>query len=172
VRALVVYESMFGNTARVAEAVAAGLSEHASTRLHDVRDAAAGTEEGVDLIVVGGPTHAFSMSRASTREEAVRKGADPAAAVRGLREWLAGLGDEATPVATFDTRVARGRRFPGSAARRAATHLRRRGHPCVSEPTSFFVEDTGGPLLDGELERARSWGAALGSFQSDQEAVR
>ena len=69
-RALVVYESLWGNTEKIARAIAAGLAGLGSV---DVKtsDAAPGTVDGYDLLAVGGPTHAFSMTRASTRADAV-----------------------------------------------------------------------------------------------------
>lgn len=60
-RAFVVYESLFGNTARIAQAVVDGLTEHLDVEHHDVAEGQ--LPNGVDLLVMGGPTHAFSMSR-------------------------------------------------------------------------------------------------------------
>ena len=162
-RALVVYESMFGNTGQVARAVADGIAEHMAVDVVTVTEAPAPLEELVDLVVVGGPTHAFSMTRHNTREDAVRQGAhaDPAT---GIREWLDRLhtGPHSEAVATFDTRVAKVKHLPGSAAKAAAKVLRREGYShAVTGPESFWVEDVPGPLLDGELDRAREWGRGL-----------
>ena len=111
-RALVVFESMFGNTEKVAAAVAHGLQlEGIDTGLLEVHAAPATLSPDVDLLVVGAPTHAFSMSRVSTREDAVRQGARPSARPSGLREWLGGRPvrrGAAPALATFDTRVTRG----------------------------------------------------------------
>jgi hypothetical protein len=65
-------------------------------------------------------------------------------------------------VATFDTRIAKPR-LPGSAAAAAEKRLRRLGFRSVVAPKSFYVEGTTGPLVDGEPERARRWGVALGA---------
>ena len=152
----VVYESMFGNTAEVAQAIARGA--HAAT-CAEVHDIAAKEVDGADLLIVGGPTHAFSMSRPSTRHGAVEQGADESVEDLGLREWLAGLPAHLdAPVATFDTRAAKARHLPGSAAKAAAKALRRRTH--VVDHESFYVDDTTGPLLPGELQRAEAWGRA------------
>ncbi|MGD9960770.1 flavodoxin family protein [Nocardioides sp.] len=86
-KALVVYESMFGNTREVAEAVAAGLRGHLEVELHDVASAPP-ADDTWDLVVVGGPTHAFSLSRASTRAEAIAKGGTEGSVDIGLREWV------------------------------------------------------------------------------------
>jgi flavodoxin len=161
-RALVVYESMFGNTALVARQVADGLACHADVEIREVSEAPAEPDEVLDLVVLGGPTHAFSMSRASTREDARRQGATGTTAT-GLREWMDGLhaGAHHPRVVAFDTRVTKVRRIPGSAARRATKVANKLGYLVAERPESFFVEDTDGPLAAGELERAHAWGERL-----------
>lgn len=157
---LVVHESMFGNTRTVASAIAEALPGPVVTV--DVADAPNPLPAHVALMVVGGPTHAFSMSRSSTRHDAVAQGAPVEDESRGIREWLAAL--PPTPhvaVATFDTRVDKVRRLPGSAARSASKVVakRRLGHVIAVE--SFYVDGVDGPLLDGEVERARAWARSL-----------
>lgn len=157
---LVVYESMYGNTQAIAEAIGAGLG--AGARVVEVGELA-GRPEAVDadLLVVGGPTHAFGMSRESTRADA-RKDAPDGAVLSGtgIREWLAELTLPAgTRVATFDTKVAKPN-LPGSAAKAALKHLRRLGGRPVAAPRSFRVAGKTG-LLDGETDAARAWGAEL-----------
>jgi Flavodoxin len=161
-RAVVVYESMFGNTEAVARAVAGGLAERLEVELHGVSDQPAAAFPKVNLIVVGGPTHAFSMSRPSTRAEARAQGAASDGPDVGLREWLTGLeaGSHSETFAAFDTRVARARRLPGSAAKKAEKVVHALGYATAGRQ-SFWVEDTRGPLLAGELERAARWGREL-----------
>ena len=139
-RALVVYESMYGNTRDVADAVAGGLVDAGyEVRASEVSAAPTTASDLTTfaLVVAGGPTHAFSMSRASTREDAATKGHGPLVSTGiGLREWIGSL--ETTPgvaVATFDTRV-RHPRVPGSAARSARKHLRQQGFRAVDPPTT------------------------------------
>ncbi len=100
-RALVVYESLWGNTEQIARAVAAELATKMDVEVVDA-DTAPVSLEGIDLFPVGGPTHAFSMSRPTTRENVVSDHAAPHAPGRGIREWL------------------NAPRLPGSAAKTAA----------------------------------------------------
>jgi hypothetical protein len=161
--ALVVFESMYGNTRTIAEAVAEGLSGHTRTALLEVSQAPARIAGDVQLLVVGGPTHAFGMSRASTREQAAQDAPGPlVSSGPGIREWLASLdsGNADLSAATFDTRVDRPR-FPGSAARAARRRLRAMGLSVTEPPQSFYVHGSVGPLLDGERDRAQRWGEQL-----------
>jgi hypothetical protein len=161
-RALVVFESMFGNTRTIAEAIAEGLGTGFDVEVVEVADAPDRVPEGTDLVVAGGPTHAFGMSRVSTRRAAVEQGAPGDTVVAtGIREWLAELRPASVPLAaTFDTRVKRPA-LPGSAARRMARRLRRLGVPLAASAVSFWVEGTPGPLVAGERERAVRWGREL-----------
>ncbi len=163
-KAWVVYESMFGNTEEVARAIAAGLSQRMHVVVHEVTHAPPQIDELLDLVVVGGPTHAFSMSRPSTRSAAVEQGATHGVAERGLREWVEHLhrGPHSELVAAFDTRVDKVRHLPGSAARKAERIAGRLGYGHAGH-MSFYVADTAGPLLPGELDRARAWGRQLGA---------
>jgi hypothetical protein len=173
-RALVVYESMFGNTQAIANAIADGLSDRMHVEVLEVGTAAPATIGGdVALLVVGGPTHAFGMSRPQTRQDAA--GQAPAGLVSrgsGLREWLATLQAPAgIAAATFDTRI-RKPRLPGSAARAAEKRLRRLGFRIVAPVASFHVEGTLGPLQEGEQQRARLWGESVGSKSGDPGRVK
>ena len=119
----------------------------------------------LDLLVVGGPTHAFGMSRAGTRADAVRQGAPSERATTGLREWLEGveLDPEHSPgLATFDTRVSKVRWLPQAAALSAARAGRQRGLEPVARPLGFLVDEIRGPLVERELDRAAKWGRRLG----------
>lgn len=165
-KALVVYESMFGNTARVAQAIANGLRETLSVDLCEVQAAPSEPSEDVEVIIAGGPTHAFSMSRTGTRTDAIAKGATHGTVDFGLREWIDGIPADrhTSSLVTFDTRVIKGRHLPGSAAKSAAKAGRKHGFASYTSPESFYVEDTSGPLHEGEIERATAWGRELGSL--------
>ncbi|MEZ0447975.1 flavodoxin/nitric oxide synthase [Cellulomonas sp. ICMP 17802] len=163
-RALVVYESSFGNTGQVAQAVWQGMF----SRMHDVALLEVGAAPRrlppeLELLVVGAPTQAFGMSRPGTRADAQQKaGETEAAPTIGVREWLRELEPPERPVhaATFDTRI-HSPHVPGSAAVGAWRVLRRAGFQVAAEAESFWVMGIKGPLRDGELDRARAWGVGL-----------
>ncbi|MEZ4241080.1 MAG: flavodoxin domain-containing protein [Myxococcota bacterium] len=164
-RCLVVYESIFGNTRQVAHAVAAGLRTAATVDVAEVSDAPTDLRH-VDLLVVGGPIHAWSLSRPTTRRDARRQaeahGVAPASPGDGLREWLARITVPPAAAATFDTASPVPRPLPqGSAAAPAARRLAALETPLVAPPEHFRVCGTEGPLLAGEAERATAWAAAL-----------
>jgi hypothetical protein len=176
-RATVVYESLFGHTWEVAEAVAEGLRAAAPGVAVDCRPVVdAGPAVGqVDLLVVGGPTHFLGMSSPRSRR-VVRQYQERAAghhprqapgkhpADPGVREWLAALPLAAGRrlAAAFDTRLTT--LFPGSAARLMARSLEEHGYEVITRPEGFLVESMLGPLSAGERDRARAWGSALAGF--------
>ena len=163
--ALVVFESMFGNTEAIAKAVADGLTARMAVDIVEVGVAPAVLSDDVELLVVGGPTHAFGMSRPGTRQKAAEQTQELLVSRgHGLREWLATLtpGPVSAAAAAFDTRIYKPR-MPGSAARAAEKRLRKLGLVVVARAESFYVVGSSGPLRDGEIERARRWGEGLGS---------
>ena len=127
----------------------------------------------VDVLVVGGPTHALSMSRPATRASAAQRGATVPERdlATGLREYLAALRHTGRPgiVATFDTRIRR-RGVPGSAAPAARRRLVRSGVRMPLRSQSFWVADVAGPLVPGELERAREWAWSLAAVAAVVDA--
>jgi hypothetical protein len=159
--ALVVYESMFGNTRDVARAIAEGLGTRLTVRTCEVGEAPAVVDDTIGLLVAGGPTHAFGMSRPTTRHSAAEQAGGALVSLgNGVREWLAGLPGTSVPAAAFDTRVGHPR-VPGSAAHAVGRRLRRLGCRMVVPAETFWVEGTPGPVMPGELDRARSWGERL-----------
>ncbi len=164
-RALVVYESMFGNTRAIAHAVAKGLERWIATDVTEVGAAPTSIDEKIAMLIVGGPTHAFGLSRESTRRDAANRTTNVlVSSSDGVREWLGTVvcTRDGVPAAAFDTRLNKPW-LPGSAARAAHKRLRRQGYRMLTSPESFLVADTAGPLVDGELDRAEAWGEQLGA---------
>jgi hypothetical protein len=164
-KALVVYESMYGNTAAIGEAIAASLRarglEVESGLVSKIDPASTGE---VDLLVVGGPTHAHGMSSSATRKTAVNdtKNTFPEPTLApGLRGWVkrlpSGTGRIAAP---FDTRIDKSVVLTGSAAKGIGRRLEGRGYRLVVEPESFLVS-TQNRLVDGEPGHAAAWAAEV-----------
>jgi menaquinone-dependent protoporphyrinogen IX oxidase len=154
-KALVVFDSVFGNTEKVARAVGRALESGGQVEVRLVADVRPEQLAGVGLLVVGSPTRAF------------RPTPTVAAFVRSLpKESLVGV-----RVAAFDTRfplqeIKQGfvrlmARLFGYAAPRIASALVKRGGELAAPPEGFAVKESEGPLGDGELERAAVWARGL-----------
>jgi len=164
-RAYVVYESMYGNTAAIAEAIAEELRRRGLVvRSGPVNRIVPADAAGAELVVVGGPTHVHGLTRESTRKTAVKDKkntyANPTLSP-GLREWIDDLPLGAKGLAAaFDTRFPKPVFLTGSAAKGIARRLSRRGFHLVVGPKSFFVS-TANQLLAGELDHATKWADSL-----------
>jgi flavodoxin len=155
---LVIYDSSFGNTARVARAIGRGAKTAGDALVMSVTEAGRIEQAGrqPDLLFVGGPTHRHRMSAGlGGFLEAIPRGS-----LRGI------------PAATFDTRYRMSAFLTGSAATAAAGRLRREGCRLVARPESFFMQKDAPPdgekrrhalegLEPGELERAEEWGRVV-----------
>jgi flavodoxin len=141
---LVLYESVYGNTAQVARAVAGALGPAGQVELRSIAEVET-LPSTVDLLVIGGPTYAHGVERS------MRAFLDELPA-----ESLADL-----PCAAFDTRLRWPKLLSGAASVGIAERLERKGARIVAEPESFLVEDKDGPLLEGEEGRAAAWGRHL-----------
>ena len=167
-RALVVYESMYGNTRVVASNIADGLRGTYEVTLVPVAAATADLITEADLLVVGAPTHLHTLSTASSRQLARNAAAkpesgltlDPDADGLALRDWLGGLAGGHGLAAAFDTRLAGAPVLTGRASRGISRLLRRHGYRLITPPESFVVTKLN-TLIDGEPSRARAWGEAL-----------
>ena len=168
-QALVVYESMYGNTHTVAVDIAAGLRATHEVTLVPVTRATTELVVAADLIVVGSPTHLHGMptvaSRRKAAEAARKQGSeltlDPDADGPGLRAWLDRLSAGNVLAACFDTRLSGAPVLTGRASRAISRLLSSHGCRVLVPPESFLVSKRN-TLLKGETARARSWGALIG----------
>jgi flavodoxin len=151
-KAMVVYDSMYGNTGQIAEAIGKALGPEENVKV--VRAAEVKPEQlaGVTLLIVGSPTQKFRPTGATSR-------------------FLKGIpqnGLEGVKVAAFDTRFQESEiekirilaffvSIFGYAAKPIADRLQKKGGELAVPPEGFYVGDTEGPLLEGELERAAEW---------------
>ncbi|WP_371494676.1 flavodoxin domain-containing protein [Kitasatospora sp. NBC_00374] len=172
-QAVIVYESMYGNTREIAEAIAEGVHEaepDASVTCVPVSEAGPDVTRAADLLVVGGPTHMHGMSTGVSRklahatpakDETSRETEEDVAGSPGLRSWFHDLPqtESATHAAAFDTRA--DSRMAGGAANGIAHRLSHHHYDVMVEPEGFIVEEAEGPLRAGEIERAKAWGTNL-----------
>jgi flavodoxin len=159
--AIVIYESIYGNTHTIADAIAEGLG--AGARTMTPAELSAEATHG-DLLVVGGPTHIHGMATDRSRRVALETAGAPEASGPVLRDWLDQLPDaRGARAAAFDTRLNKPEWLTGAASLRIARRLRRHGYT-VLDTASFLVAESEGPLMEGELERARQWGADVAAM--------
>jgi hypothetical protein len=178
-RAVVVYESMYGNTHLIAEAIGIGLETAFDVRVLPVAQARPDVIADADLVVVGGPTHAHGMSRASTRKAAAQAANKPAGGLivepdalgPGLREWFNWLGNCPIRAAAFDTRMHGPAALTGRASKGVTRLLREHGFNVIAEPESFLVTKQD-RLEPHEQDRARDWAARLAAGITSGLAAR
>jgi hypothetical protein len=165
-KALVIYESMFGDNQQVARAIASGLaSAGVGVEAIEVGVAPTVIDPDVDLLVVGAPNHAWSLPRANTRQDAAAKADGPLVSQGiGVREWLvsAALPTGMRTVA-YDTRGSHPKAVVAMdhASRSIEKGLAKLGGSRLVPAEHFRVADMKGPLEPGEPERAHAWGVAL-----------
>ena len=176
---MIVYESMFGNTRRIAGAIAEGMGQGASVEVVGVNGERMNAIGDADLVIIGAPTHAHSLSTQSSRDEAEVWAADPErnlqldpqARGRGVREWL----DSDPPLphlyAAFDTRADMTRLFTGAASTPIARMLGRRRMEAIV-PTESFAVATHNELARGEEDRAREWGQRIAEVMAESRIGR
>ncbi len=158
-RAVVVYESFWGNTEAVARAIAEGIGP--DTRVLRTDEATPEALADAGLLVVGAPLMGFALPRQQNYETlgADKKAPRPADVSHpSMRTWLASLPKGQGAFATFETRF---KWSPGSATRKIDRTLEAAGYRPVAKRERFLVAGTYGPMREGELERARRWGGDL-----------
>lgn len=143
-KVFVLYDSLYGNTQKIAEAI--GQAFIGEAKVSKVTQINLSEVEGVGLLIVGSPTH----------------GGRPTPAVQDFLKNIPGSSIQGTSFAAFDTRssILIARVF-GYASPRIAATLKEKGGMMISPPEAFFVVGSKGPLKDGELERALNWGKKL-----------
>ena len=155
-KAMVVYDSMYGNTAKIAEAIGEALGREEDVEVVRVGEAKPDQLAGVTLLIVGSPTQRFSPTGATTQ----------------FLKAIPKDGLEVVKVAAFDTRFTESEiekirilaffvSIFGYAAKPIADRLQKKGGELAVPPAEFYVGDTEGPLLEGEFERAAEWGRGI-----------
>ncbi len=167
-KAIVVYESYWGNTASVASAIAEGIGPDA--RAMSTAEAGGEALTGVGLIVAGSPIIAFSLPSEKTRNDMLAKPdkkapSPPDLSHPSIRAWLVALpqagesgGGAAVRAAAFETGF---KLSPGGSAGKILKMLGEKGYQPVAKKQRFLVKSSYGPMKEGELDRAKAWGAEL-----------
>jgi hypothetical protein len=163
-KTLIIYESLYGNTQRVAEELARVANDHGEVEMMKAEEAPSDAVAGADLVLIGGPTHVHGMLWKATRQGPGGDGVRPLrtdAAGPGLRDWFHRVGRvDGTPAAAFDTRFDGPEVLTGRASLGISRRLRHHGFAEVAAPKSFVV-DRDNTLLEGEVARARQWASAV-----------
>jgi len=176
---LVAYESLFGATRLVAEAIAEGLFEGgADSVCRGICEVRALEPGPFEFVILGAPTHARSLPTLASRTEGAHrlesrmhgKSLDPCGTQLGLREWIPQASLAGRRVAAFTTRADLPRLLTGSAVRAIERLARAQGAHAV-DPGFAARVDEHGDLLPGEEDLARDWGRALAARVARREAV-
>ena len=167
-KAIVVYESHWGNTAAIARAIADGMGSEA--RAFSTAEATNEVIVGADLIVAGAPLLAFHLPTDAVlktlAENASRDPSPPDLSHPSMRSWLDALPQGHGRAASFETRL---KWSPGSAAKAILAKLEALGYRPVARPQRFIVNGKYGPLREGELAKAKAWGAELAQALSAEQ---
>lgn len=161
---LIVYDSVFGNTEKIALEIGKSLLRYGEVRSLKAKDVRPESLEGVDRVIVGSPTRKFR----------------PTPQIVRFLAGLAGDGLKGVKGAAFDTRVDTASikspilRFivntAGYAAGPIAARMKRAGAEVTIEPAGFCVEGTEGPLKEGELARAARWAERIAEQAGAEQA--
>lgn len=154
-QALVVYDSQFGNTEKIALAIASALREFGQVQAVHADPERPVELNGVDLLVVGGPTQNMKAT----------------AGIRTFVDTLSPAQLSTLSIACFDTRYRQPQIFTGSAADALAKNLAKIGVSPLAPAESFFVSRKAGPLVDGELDRAAAWARTLANTAKGTDRV-
>jgi flavodoxin len=145
-KALIVYDSLYGNTEKIARAIAEAITPPAEVKVLRASEASPSELASIDLLIVGSPTH----------------GGRPMPAIQDLLNKVPKLSLKGIKVAAFDTRIpTKLVRMFGYAAGRIARNLKGKGGTLIAPPEGFFVTASKGPLKEGELERASGWAKGM-----------
>lgn len=162
-KAIVVYESLWGNTAAIGRAIAEGIGEN--TQAVTTSDATADALAGADLVVVGAPVLGFSLPtenmRSNLRANPGKAPSPPDLEHPSVRAWMTALPKGGgSRFAAFETRIWWS---PAGATKAIERAMQGAGYRVLGKAQRFIVTGGYGPLKEGELERARQWGAQLAS---------
>lgn len=156
---LIIYDSEFGNTEKIARAIEGALASHTNVTTLRVSDVRSENFTSLQLLIIGSPTQRFR----------------PTIAIGNLLKEISNIDLNEVGVIAFDTRLTWDeisktpvlaffvKLFGGNAyaAKLIADSLKKKGGKLVAAPEGFYVTGMKGPLVEGELERAMSWATQI-----------
>jgi flavodoxin len=158
-KAMIIYDSFFGNTEQIAQAIGKAIGSQQNVEIFRVSQVKPEQLTGLNILIVGSPTRGFR----------------PTPAITKLLESIPRHGLKGVKVAAFDTRISMSdidsRILPplvkifGYAAKPIADKLQKKDGELAMPPEGFFVQGTEGPLKEGELERAANWAKQIMATQ-------
>jgi len=154
-RAIIIFDTNFGNTERIGKSISAGL-QRAGVKVDIVstREALPGPLQTYDLIVIGAPTQKFTAS-------------EPMKEFIGRLEKREG-GLEGKSFFAFDTKLPS--RFSGSAAKYIESRLEKMGLRAAAQRSSAIGRGSTFKLDEGEEVRFEGIGVELGRGIAGQSA--
>jgi len=160
-KALVIYDSVYGNTEKIALAMGKALGNQEDVAVLKVGDVKPDQLAGLSLLIVGSPTQRFSMTAAmSSLLKGIPKHSLKGVKVAAFDTRLTKSNIEETPILAFFVRLWGSAAY---AAKPIAERLKKNGGELIIPPEGFFVEGMEGPLVHGELERAANWVRQIGT---------
>lgn len=155
-KALIIYDSVFGNTEKIAHAIGRALAMSIHVKVNKIDEMTPEKLADYDLLIIGSPTRQFRPTTA-------------------LSQFLKKIPDnyfKGIKTAVFDTRFSESEikkirilwffvKIFGYAAESIAKQVRRKGAELIVPPEPFYVNKTEGPLKAGEIERVQNWADRL-----------
>jgi flavodoxin len=154
-KTLILYDSVYGNTEKIALAISNALGSQEDVSITKVSDAKPDQFAGLNLLIVGAPTQRFRTTAAmNDLLKMIPQNSLKGAKVAAFDTRLTVNEINKTPILAFFVKMFGVNAY---AARLIANRLRKKGGEFVGSPEGFFVEGMKGPLVEGELERAVNW---------------
>jgi flavodoxin I len=143
---LIIYDSVYGNTEQIAQAIAAALNTSGEVKILSATELNNPVLKTIDLLIIGAPT----------------QGGRPTPPIQDFLDKVYRQDIKQAGIAAFDTRLtAKWVKIFGYAAEKIADNLKHKGGNLIAGPEGFFVKGGKGPLKEGEMERAATWAKGL-----------
>lgn len=140
---LIIYDTNFGNTQKVAYLIGEELKPGNDVKVTSIAGIKPTDLAGINLLIMGSPINGWR----------------PTEKIRNFLSTFKHNQLKDLNIATFDTRVKIF--FHGDAAKTMAKSLKQVGAEQIVEPVGFFVKGSEGPVLDEELAKVKNWAHSI-----------